>query len=56
MLIWPAPVSGYGLQTAADAQNPTWQSVAQPIQVVSGTYRVMVPLGTARSFYRLFHP
>ena len=57
MLMWPAPCSGYVLQSATDLTAPvTWQSVNGPIQIAAGQYRVMVPWSSVRSFYRLYHP
>ena len=56
MLRWPAPCSGYVLQTATDPEAAMWQPVNEPMQIVDGQCRVSTPMTANSGFYRLFHP
>jgi hypothetical protein len=54
MLSWPNGVGSYQLQSATNLVTlPAWSNVAQPAVTNAGQVSVLVPVSTARKFFRL---
>jgi hypothetical protein len=50
---WPVSALGYELQQNSDLATTNWVKTAGPVNVVGGQNQVVVPLGSAKVFYRL---
>jgi len=55
-LSWPAPSTGYSLQTKLDLPGTEWTTTAVPVQPVGDRLRVTIPMSNVNARFRLIKP
>ncbi len=53
VLSWPAPATGYSLQSAPAVTGPNWGNIGPTPQQVGDQMQVAIGIGTTNTFFRL---
>jgi hypothetical protein len=56
VIAWPSSATGFTLQVNGDLNGTTWNTVANPVNVVGSENQVVITPPTGRNFYRLKNP